>query len=219
MSQSLFASVTARWLSLTCVAGLATACAQPEVPDARGLNTAYEQALAATAGPAAATPPAGSAAEAAMLQRLQEYFASMDAASVATRTTSVYAADAVLYDNLAVVYGVDDIEAYFTKAVTEADGLQVSFQQVARAGDDFYVRWQMAIASEALSPGDPLVSYGVTHFRFDADGRVILHRDFWDAASGLYEHLPVAGGLIYRLRNLLGAFSAPGNESRNEGET
>ncbi|MDZ7644911.1 MAG: hypothetical protein U5K76_12275 [Woeseiaceae bacterium] len=33
-------------------------------------------------------------------------------------------------------------------------------------------------------------------FDLRRDGRVALHQDFWDAAGGLYEHVPMLGGLI-----------------------
>ena len=35
---------------------------------------------------------------------------------------------------------------------------------------------------------------GISHLRFDTEGKIILHKDFWDAAGGLYEDLPVLGG-------------------------
>ncbi|MFM2059344.1 MAG: hypothetical protein RLY71_3729, partial [Pseudomonadota bacterium] len=41
---------------------------------------------------------------------------------------------------------------------------------------------------------------GCTHFQFGADGRVTLHRDYWDAAEELYAKLPLLGGLMRLLR-------------------
>jgi hypothetical protein len=35
---------------------------------------------------------------------------------------------------------------------------------------------------------------------FAPDGRVIRHRDYWDAAQELYEKMPVIGGLMRWLR-------------------
>ena len=37
---------------------------------------------------------------------------------------------------------------------------------------------------------------GATHLHFDDQGRVRLHRDYWDAAEELYEQLPVLGALM-----------------------
>jgi hypothetical protein len=61
----------------------------------------------------------------------------------------------------------------------------------------------MLIVSPGLNDGAPLVSYGVSQFRFDQEGKVLLHRDFWDAGTGLYEYLPGIGGLVARARDLL----------------
>jgi hypothetical protein len=46
---------------------------------------------------------------------------------------------------------------------------------------------------------------GVSHLKFDADGRVNFHRDYWDAAEELYMKLPVLGMLMRRLRRALAA--------------
>jgi len=34
---------------------------------------------------------------------------------------------------------------------------------------------------------------GVTHVRFNNNGQVILHQDFWDSGLGFYAHIPVLG--------------------------
>ena len=58
----------------------------------------------------------------------------------------------------------------------------------------------MTVAVDGLNGGKPVITYGVTQFRFDADGRVLLHKDFWDSGTGLYEQLPVLGTIVGRVR-------------------
>ncbi len=53
--------------------------------------------------------------------------------------------------------------------------------------------------------GKQITFEGVTELRFDAQGRIVLHIDHWDAASQLYEELPVLGALLARLRARLSA--------------
>jgi len=36
----------------------------------------------------------------------------------------------------------------------------------------------------------------VTMVRFDSQGRVILHQDFWDSAQGVWDHVPGVGAAI-----------------------
>lgn len=43
---------------------------------------------------------------------------------------------------------------------------------------------------------------GSTHFKFNADGMVVLHRDYWDASEELLQKLPVIGRLIRALCGL-----------------
>ncbi len=77
----------------------------------------------------------------------------------------------------------------------------------------FRVTWQMVQGREAVLGwefqlrlrGRPGVIEGVSHLRFDAAGQVVAHRDYWDAASELYEKLPVVGAGVAWLRRRLAA--------------
>ena len=40
----------------------------------------------------------------------------------------------------------------------------------------------------------------MTHFRFDEQGKIIVHQDFWDSAGGFYRTLPVVGRIISWVR-------------------
>ena len=41
---------------------------------------------------------------------------------------------------------------------------------------------------------------GSTYLVFGVDGRVVEHRDYWDAAEQLYEKLPLIGGVLRLLK-------------------
>ena len=71
------------WVLFAASAFLAVGCSDPDVLSADDLNEAYEAALAATQAPVAALLPAGSHAEQAALERLENYFAAMTVDSVA----------------------------------------------------------------------------------------------------------------------------------------
>ncbi len=191
-----------RLIVVLAAGSLLAACGSPPAFSPAGLNEAYENALRATSERAVAFK-SGTDAELATLTRLEDFFAQMTAESVREKTASVYASDGWLYDNLTVVEGAGQIESYFVKAAGEVDALQVQFLQVTNDGPDYFVRWQMRILSDQLNGGAPMISYGITQFRFNQQGQVILHRDFWDAGTGLYEYLPALGGIIQRARAAL----------------
>ena len=124
----------------------------------------------------------------------------LTAASVREQTAAVYAPDAYLNDTLAGIDGAARIENYFHHTMQKTRVLNVRFIDRAQTGIDWFVRWEMTVEHGSLAGGEPVLSYGVTQFRFDKQGRVLLHKDFWDAGTGLYEHLPVLGSVIRRLR-------------------
>jgi steroid delta-isomerase len=43
---------------------------------------------------------------------------------------------------------------------------------------------------------------GASHLRFDAAGKVVLHRDYWDAAEELYAKLPLIGCVMRGLQRM-----------------
>ena len=49
------------------------------------------------------------------------------------------------------------------------------------------------------------VIHGASHLKFAADGKVLLHRDYWDTGEEIYMKLPVLGLLMRTLRRWLAA--------------
>ena len=176
----------------------AAGCGAPPTP-LTALNASYESALTRTESLAATLAP-GSEAEVRAFGNLQRYFDAMTPDSVRELTAVVYAPEGYLNDTLVGITGVGRIEAYFGDTVTKAKQLEVRFLERAPVGIDWYVRWRMKVVVDGVNDGGPVISYGVTQFRFDADGRVLLHKDFWDSGTGLYEHLPVLGPVVGRVR-------------------
>lgn len=62
----------------------------------------------------------------------------------------------------------------------------------ALAGEHLYLRWRFAASGPG---GRPLRFEGMSAVDFDAAGRVVAHRDFWDAGT-VYEKIPVLRSLI-----------------------
>lgn len=187
-----------RYCLVVMLAGLLGACGRVPVPLPE-LNASYERALARTAPLAVACEP-GSERQQAAFDRLQAYFTDMSAASVREQTAMVYAPDAYLNDTLVGIDGAARIQAYFGHTMQATRVLNVRFLDRAPSGIDCFVRWEMRVEHDSLAGGEPILTYGVTQFRFDKEGRVLLHKDFWDSGTGMYEQLPYLGRIIARVR-------------------
>jgi hypothetical protein len=167
------------------------------------LHQAYQQALASTETRARADWKANPDALDAAVGRLRHYFEEVTRASVEGMTRQVYAEDAYMCDTLHIAQGAGEIEAYFLKTADRVDSMTVTIIDYSTSGREVFTRWTMTIDAPELSGGQPVTTYGISHFRFDGDGKVILHQDFWDASAGFYEHLPVLGWIIPRIRGSL----------------
>lgn len=115
---------------------------------------------------------------------------------VRDHTSKVYATDAFFDDTLTVHHGVAEIEKYFVKTSQTMTSYQVTIDDVAKSNGNYYVRWTMVFAAPALSGGQPVQSIGISQIRFNREGKVAFHQDFWDSGKNFYAHLPVVGGAI-----------------------
>jgi hypothetical protein len=169
----------------------------------RELHDAYQEALVDTEDQARADWDNDSEALAAAIGRLQTYYEEVTVERVASLTRQVYAEQAYLCDTLHVARGAAAIEAYFRQTAERVTRMGVTILDYSTTGREVYTRWSMTIAAEELADGEPMTTYGMSHFRFDRDGKVILHQDFWDASAGFFEHLPGLATVIPRIRGSL----------------
>lgn len=159
----------------------------------------YREALARTRD--AASLEHGSAREAEALDRFRALLSDISVDNIRAHALDVYAADAVLDDTLQTIRGAEAIRDYFVETAKKVRSCTVDFEDLAVSGDDYYFRWTMHIRFKGLGGGETQSSIGVSQIRFDADGKVILHQDFWDSNRGFFEHVPVLGALIRGIKN------------------
>lgn len=118
-------------------------------------------------------------------------------------TAKVYADDAYLNDTLLTHKGPKEIEAYFLKTADTMTGFEVKIDSVFASGVDHFVRWTMIFSAPALAKGEPVHSIGISQVRFNSDGKVILHQDFWDSGSNFFAQVPISGVVIEKIRKRL----------------
>jgi limonene-1,2-epoxide hydrolase len=142
----------------------------------------------------------GSEVERAAIARVKEFFSVMNEESVRRLTRQVFAPEAYLNDTLKSLHGSVAIEDYFLATVRNAESVTVRFEDVAESGGNYYFRWVMDTRLKKLRAGQTIRTIGITMVRFDAQGRVVFHQDFWDSTAGIFEHVPGVGTAIRGLK-------------------
>ena len=139
-----------------------------------------------------------------LIEELVRFFESVSPESV-SRIGDLYAADAHFKDPFNDVQGVPAIERIFRHMFTQVDAPRFVVTERIVQYDSAMLAWRFEFGVKVGQAVRPQVVHGVTHFKFNAQGKVSLHRDYWDTGEELYMKLPVLGWVLRALRRRLGA--------------
>jgi hypothetical protein len=132
------------------------------------------------------------------ITRLKGFFESLTPATLA-RLDQYYAPGACFKDPFNEVTGVPAIRAIFDGMYRQVDRPRFVVTRCFGQGDEAFLAWDFVFCFKGDANREQTIR-GATHIQFSADGRVALHRDYWDAAEELYEKLPVVGSLMRWLK-------------------
>lgn len=186
-------SVLAMLLSFSLMA--VTACGgrggatEPDIIDE------YEQAMRAFPGSSAAIDQG--------LARFKTSYADLTDPALAERIRATYAERLFFNDTLHSFGNLEDLVAYMEKTGAGLSSSRIEVHQLVRDDADVFVRWSMEFKTRAAGREIHSRSIGMTHLRFDEDGRIVLHQDFWDSGHALYAHLPFVGFAVRRARSAM----------------
>lgn len=138
------------------------------------------------------------------MEALVEFFESVSPETI-SRIGDLYAADARFKDPFNAVQGVPAIEHIFRHMFTQVESPRFVVTERIAQNNSAMLAWRFEFGVRVGKTVRPQVVNGVTHFKFDVNGKVSLHRDYWDTGEELYMKLPVLGWLLRALRRRLSA--------------
>jgi steroid Delta-isomerase len=112
---------------------------------------------------------------------------------------SIYTADVRFKDPFNEVQGVAAVQAIFAHMFDSLDGPRFVVHEVIVQGDQAFLAWDFVFRMKRFNRDEQVIRGG-SHLRLAPDGRIAVHRDYWDAAEELYEKLPVLGSLMRWLK-------------------
>ena len=120
-----------------------------------------------------------------------------------------YAQHARFKDPFNDVVGIPAIRAIFQHMFDTLENPRFVVHQASGDAAQGFLTWTLHFHSQTGKQVRAWEIHGATHVQWDADGRVALHRDYWDAAEELYEKLPVLGSLMRFLKRRLATVVPP----------
>ncbi|CUI07535.1 nuclear transport factor 2 family protein [Massilia sp. P8910] len=133
------------------------------------------------------------------LARLVRFYESIERASMRAQLTQIYAPDACFKDPFNEVCGIEPIIGIFVHMFAQVEQPRFVVRSTVLQGDEAFLTWEFLFRMKRLSTA-PQCIRGATRIRFNADGAVMIHRDYWDAAEELYEKLPLVGSVMRWLK-------------------
>jgi hypothetical protein len=67
---------------------------------------------------------------------------------------------------------------------------------------DYTVLWTMTFATKRLNKGNPIDVDGTSFLKIE-DNKVIRHKDYYDMGQMVYEHVPLLGKIVKKIKHRL----------------
>ncbi len=114
-----------------------------------------------------------------------------------------YADEFYFNDTFKIIHDIDELVPYMQETAAQVEATDVEILDAVKSREDYYLRWRMTMRFTARGREINSVSIGMTQLRFNAQGKIIFHQDFWDGAEGFYQHLPYIGYWVRKVRDAL----------------
>lgn len=138
------------------------------------------------------------------IDRVADFFAGLSRERL-SELPRLYAADAVFKDPFNEVQGLAAIEHIFRHMYVQVSDPRFEITDRVADADGAVLMWNFRFRFRGWKSDTEQLVRGVTHFRFDTQGRITSHRDYWDAAEELYAKLPVLGPFMRLLQRQVSA--------------
>jgi ketosteroid isomerase-like protein len=113
----------------------------------------------------------------------------------------IYTEDVFFKDPFNEVHDIQSVIGIFDHMFDQLDQPRFVVTTQVSQGDQAFLTWDFLFKMKRYKRAQQCIR-GASHIRFAADGRVCMHRDYWDAAEELYEKLPLIGSVMRALKKM-----------------
>lgn len=134
------------------------------------------------------------------LHNVVRFFETISPTNVA-QLSQIYTDDVFFKDPFNEVRGIEAVTPIFAHMFVQVDAPRFVVTTSVLQGDEAFLTWDFLFRMKRFARQEQCIR-GATHLRFASDGRVCLHRDYWDPAEELYEKLPLLGAVMRGLKRI-----------------
>lgn len=159
----------------------------------------YSQTLASTDPQKIESLRQGSEEEKKAIEKFYDFYKVFSADVIRKSIKDVYAENAYFRDGFREVQGEENLEKYFLSSTETFHECTFDIQDIASHEGNYYYRWVMNLILKR-NKDEKLQAVGMSHVRYDKNGKIIFQQDYWDTGV-ILEKIPVLGPIITWIRN------------------
>jgi steroid 5-alpha reductase family enzyme len=111
----------------------------------------------------------------------------------------------VFVDPIGSHNGIQSVKDYYQNLYQNVKSIDFAFSDIVSNGDTHVLIWTMTLEAEGLNGGKPIFLEGNSYIKFNEANLVAYHRDYFDMGEFIYEHVPVLGWTIKKIKDRLKA--------------
>jgi limonene-1,2-epoxide hydrolase len=143
----------------------------------------------------------GELAMASNLQKVKDAFDHLDKDHLNV-VEEFYDQDATFQDPVHKIKGTLAIRKYYEGLYKNVESIRFEYKNTSEVNDLVTLEWRMYLKAPTLNSGQEVTVDGVSLITFGGkEGKVILHRDYFDMGEFIYERVPVLGSVIRFIKN------------------
>lgn len=127
-------------------------------------------------------------------EKMSHFFENLNQEISVEAFRSIYDDAVVFKDPFNEVKGVEAVHKIFAHMYDNLKKPRFVITEYIGTQDTAYVKWDFMFTFKGEKKEECFE--GVSRLTLNAQGRVISHTDYWDAAENIYEHLPLLGALL-----------------------
>ncbi|WP_232525226.1 nuclear transport factor 2 family protein [Motilimonas pumila] len=112
------------------------------------------------------------------------------------QVSDLYSEHTTFIDPMHEVHGLAALKRYFSSLYLNLNSCQFVIEQVIESDNKVCLVWVMSFSHAKIKNGKMIKVPGCSHLEIDQDGKISFHRDYFDVACMIYEHVPILGGAI-----------------------
>ena len=134
-----------------------------------------------------------------LIDKFSSFYTDLSSMQIA-HLREIYSPQVVFIDPIASHNGLPAVEQYFGKLLKNAKFCEFDIHSKLKNDESGYtVDWTMRYTSTRINKGKPVSVDGVTILQTE-NGKIIRHRDYYDLGQMVYEHIPIMGGMLRKIK-------------------